>query len=165
MSDSTPSQQPHQGRLEDEPLADILERLTQERLTGTLALSQSGAVKAVYLKDGKLVFASSNATQDRLGETLVRNGIISQQALSAATAAMRESGKREGETLVEMGVLAPKALFEGLKLQVEELIISLFLWEEGEYRFMLGPLPSHVIPLPIRLEDLLPKALDRLNPH
>ena len=76
---------------------------------------------------------------------------------------MQESGKREGETLVEMGILAPKALFEGLKLQVEEIIVSAFLWDRGHYRYIEGPLPAHVIPLPIHLDQLLPKALDRLK--
>jgi len=137
--------------------------MMQERVTGTLALRRDGTVKAVYLKNGELVFATSTLKSDRLGETLVRHGIISQVALTAVTQTMRESGKREGETLVEMGVLAPKALFEGLKLQVNELIISVFLWEEGEYRLIPGPLPSHVIPLPIQLDSLLPKAVERLG--
>ncbi len=155
---------PKQGSLTTHPLTDVLESLTGADNTGTLALRRNGVVKALYIKNGELVFATSTMKSDRLGETLVRHGVISQAALEATTQAMRESGKREGETLVDMGVLAPKALFEGLKLQVEEVVISVFLWEEGEYRFIPGPLPSHVIPLPIQLDKLLPKAVERLEP-
>ncbi|MBI5138107.1 MAG: DUF4388 domain-containing protein [Nitrospirae bacterium] len=154
---------PAQGRIEEHPLPSVLEDLTRARVTGTLALRQDKVVKAIYLKDGAIVFATSTLRADRLGQTLVRHGIISEAALDATTQSIRGTGKREGETLVEMGVLAPKALFDGLKLQVEEVIISLFLWDQGEYRFLAGPLPSHVIPLPIQIDKLLPKALDRLN--
>jgi hypothetical protein len=163
MSDAVPHEVPDEGRLDEIPLADVLQHLTRRQATGTLALYQDNVVKAIFVQKGEIVFATSTLKSDRLGEVLLRHGGISRSALKATTKVMQESGKREGETLVEMGILTPKALFEGLKLQVEEIIISAFLWEWGRYRFMEGPLPAHVVPLPIHLEQLLPKALDRMR--
>jgi two-component system OmpR family response regulator len=162
-SEEAPADLPAEGRLDDTALADVLHHLTRRKATGTLGLYQDNVVKAIFLKGGEIVFATSTLKADRLGEILLRNGSISRSALQATTKVMQESGKREGETLVEMGILAPKALFEGLKLQVEEIIISAFLWEHGRYRFMEGSLPAHVVPLPIHLDQLLPKALDRMR--
>ena len=165
MSDSDSHETSLEGTLEQTPLAEILQQLTQRQATGTLALHQDNVVKAIFLQKGEIVFATSTYKGDRLGEVLLRHGSISRSALRATTKVMQESGKREGETFVEMGILAPKALFEGLKLQVEEIIISAFLWDRGRYRFMEGPLPAHVVPLPVHLDQLLPKALDRMRPE
>jgi len=164
MTDADSHDLPPEGTIERTPLAEILQHLTQRQATGTLALHQDNVVKAIFLNKGEIVFATSTLKADRLGEVLLRHGSISRSALRATTKVMQESGKREGETFVEMGILAPKALFEGLKLQVEEIIISAFLWDRGRYRFMEGPLPAHVVPLPVHLDQLLPKALDRMRP-
>jgi len=154
---------PTEGSLAVTSLADVLQHLTADQSTGTLALHQDNVVKAIFVQKGEIVFATSTLKADRLGEVLLRHGVISKSAHRATTKVMQESGKREGETLVEMGILAPKALFEGLKLQVEEIIVSAFLWDRGHYRFIEGPLPAHVIPLPVHLDQLLPKALDRMK--
>jgi two-component system OmpR family response regulator len=163
MSETDPEPPPSEGSLAVTSLADVLQHLTDEQSTGTLALHQDNVVKAIFVQKGEIVFATSTLKADRLGEVLLRHGVISKSAHRATTKVMQESGKREGETLVEMGILAPKALFEGLKLQVEEIIVSAFLWDRGHYRFIEGPLPAHVIPLPVHLDQLLPKALDRMK--
>lgn len=165
MSEPAPEPFPHEGNLSVTSLADVLEHLTAGEATGTLALHQDNVVKAIFLQKGEIVYATSTLKADRLGEVLLRNGVISKSAHRATTKVMQESGKREGETLVELGILAPKALFEGLKLQVEEIIVSAFLWDRGHYRIIEGPLPAHVIPLPVHLDQLLPKALDRMKPR
>jgi len=163
MAVDLPQDFPRDGELEKTPLVDVLQGLTEREATGTLALHQDAVVKAIFLHHGEIVFATSTYKADRLGEVLLRNGVISKSAHRATTKVMQESGKREGETLVDMGILAPKALFEGLRLQVEEIIISAFLWDRGHYQFIEGPLPAHVVPLPIHLDQLLPKALDRMR--
>jgi len=163
MSDPATEPPPSEGSLAVTSLADVLQSLTEAQSTGTLALHQDNVVKAIFVQKGEIVFATSTLKADRLGEVLLRHGVISKSAHRATTKVMQESGKREGETLVEMGILAPKALFEGLKLQVEEIIVSAFLWDRGHYRFIEGPLPAHVIPLPVHLDQLLPKALDRMK--
>jgi two-component system OmpR family response regulator len=163
MSEPAPESLPSEGSLAVTSLADVLQHMTEAQSTGTLALHQDNVVKAIFVQKGEIVFATSTIKADRLGEVLLRHGVISKSAHRATTKVMQESGKREGETLVEMGILAPKALFEGLKLQVEEILVSAFLWDRGHYRFIEGPLPAHVIPLPVHLDQLLPKALDRMK--
>jgi len=165
MSDAPENEIADSGELGNLPLTYILEHFIEKKVTGTLAVHQDAVVKAVFLRKGEVVFATSTYKQDRLGEVLVRQGIISGEAHLAATRSMQQTGKREGETLVDMGVLTPKRLFEVLKIQVEEIILSIFLWDKGKYQFMPGRIPGHIVPLPIRMDQLLPRALDMLSGH
>lgn len=163
MEETQDHEVPASGDLTQVPLVSILEHLTQSAATTTLVVNQGTTVKAIYIQNGEIVYATSTIKVDRLGETLLRHGTISQTAHKAATKQMHQTGKREGETLVEMGVLTPKGLFEGLKMQVEEIIISIFMWDKGEYQMADGALPIYITILPIHLGTLLPKALERMG--
>ncbi len=62
-----------------------------------------------------------------------------------------------------MGFLSPKELFEGLKLQVKEIVFSVFQWEEGSFRFEPGILPKEVVPLSIDPAQLVAEIIERLQ--
>ncbi len=49
--------------------------------------------------------AAPQITQDRLGDMLVREGLITREQLSKALAEQKQSGQRLGYTLVKMGIL------------------------------------------------------------
>ncbi len=49
--------------------------------------------------------AAPQLTQDRLGDMLVREGLITREQLSKALAEQKQSGQRLGYTLVKMGIL------------------------------------------------------------
>ena len=102
--------------------------------TGILSLVSGGARKALYLKDGRVVFASSNLPNDRLGEILIREGKITVEEYDASIRAISK-GKRQGKVLVEMGALSPKDLWEGVQFQVQEIVYSIFQWDDGQFHF------------------------------
>jgi hypothetical protein len=56
-------------------------------------------------------------TQLRLGEILLREGIIAKNDLDAALAIQQESGQLLGEVLVELGVIKEEAIAEALASQ------------------------------------------------
>ena len=166
---------PLTGNLNEVYLSEILEHLQSIRATGILTLEQNvksrgdyvslrnKQVKAIYLKDGQIVFASSNLERDRLGDMLLKAGKLSYQQHEESVKILKTTGKRLGAVLVEIGFLTPKGLFEGLKYQVLEILYSLFLWKEGRYRFAAGELPRQVIPLEIELVTLLTEAIKRIE--
>ena len=129
------------GQVAELPLPDILQHLRLSRSTGVLSLVSGGARKALYLKDGRVVFASSNLPNDRLGEILIREGKITVDEYEASIRAITK-GKRQGKVLVEMGALSPKDLWEGVQSQVREIVFSIFLWEEGQFHFEESSLPD-----------------------
>src|SRR5688572_9137113 len=129
------------GQLGQAPLPDILEHMRTSNATGILSLVSGGARKALYLKDGRVVFASSNLPNDRLGEILIRDGKITVEEYEASIRAIHK-GKRQGKALVEMGALSPKDLWDGVQFQVREIVYSVFQWEEGEFHFEESTLPD-----------------------
>ncbi len=166
---------PLTGNLNEVYLSEILEHLQSIQATGILTLEQDvksrgdyvplrdNRVKSIYLKEGQIVFASSNLEQDRLGEMLLKAGKLSHQQYEQSVEVLKTTGKRQGAVLVELGFLTPKELFEGLKYQVLEILYSLFLWKEGRYWFVAGELPLRIIPVHIDPVVLISEAIKRIN--
>jgi hypothetical protein len=129
------------GQLSKLPLPEILQFLRGVRSTGILTVVSGGARKAIYLRGGRVVFASSNLPNDRLGEILIREGKITVDEYDASIRGISR-GKRQGRVLVEMGALSPKDLWEGVQFQVREIVYSIFPWEEGQFHFEESTLPE-----------------------
>jgi hypothetical protein len=151
------------GRLSELSLPDVLQYLRATRTTGILTLVSGGARKALYLKDGRIVFASSNLPNDRLGEILIREGKITVEEYEASIRSL-SGGKRQGRVLVEMGALSPKDLWEGVQFQIREIVYSLFQWEDGQFHFEESTLPEKErITVELDIVDLIIAGIRRVE--
>jgi len=151
------------GQLSQLPLPDILQHLRLSQATGILSLVSGGARKALYLKEGRVVFASSNLPNDRLGEILIREGKITVEEYDTSIRAISK-GKRQGKVLVEMGALSPKDLWEGVQFQVQEVVYSIFQWEDGQFHFEESTLPEKErITVDLDIQDLVLVGLRRVD--
>jgi hypothetical protein len=155
---------PYSGNIQATSLAAILEGLRQTKATGTLTLHNRGMVKYVYFKAGQIVFAASTDINDRLGEVLIKCCKLSREHLEHALRLSKKSAglKKLGALLVENGFVTPKELFIGLKTQVKDIIYSLFLWAEGDYRFE-EQVPSDIILLQINIKELIAEIIQRIK--
>jgi hypothetical protein len=155
---------PLSGTIRSKPLSNILEDLRRRKATGALTLRSGGVAKCIYVKAGQIIYATSTEQQDRLGEILVKAGKITRENLEQALRISKKSAglKRLGAILVEKGFLLPKELFGGLKIQVKEIIFSLFLWRDGEYQFE-ERLPPDLIQLQIDFEELISEIIERIK--
>jgi hypothetical protein len=151
------------GQIADLPVPEILQHLSLSRSTGILTLVSGGARKALYLNEGRVVFASSNLPNDRLGELLIREGKITVEEYEASIRALSK-GKRQGKVLVEMGALTPKDLWESVQLQVKEIVYSIFPWEEGTFHFEESSLPEKErITVDLDILDLMLVGIRRVD--
>ena len=73
-----------EGALQDVALADICQLLAMGMKTGCLSLTDRSNFGYIYFERGRVIYASVLNRPDRLGELLVRNGVISRAQLSAA---------------------------------------------------------------------------------
>jgi hypothetical protein len=128
------------GRLSDMGLPSVLSLLEETGRTGVVSLINSGVRKSIYFLDGKLVFAASSLTQDRLGEVLLRGGKISADEYLRLSQRIR-GRQRLGKALVESGVLSPKDLWWAIEQQIKEIVWSIFNWEDGYFHFEEDDLP------------------------
>jgi hypothetical protein len=115
----------------------------------------------VYLHRGEVVFASSNQMVDRLGECLLRAGVISLEQLRDAERCF-EPPERFGKVLVERGFLTPRELWSGVKYQVEEIVRSLFAYSAGTAHFFDGDVqPDNVVRLALPTRRLVEEGVQR----
>jgi Domain of unknown function (DUF4388) len=130
------------GDLSEIGLPDILEFLRSSHKTGILNFRQDRIRKSLHIKDGNVIFASSNLPEERLGELLLGWGIIEKDQFHQSVALLSPK-KRQGRILVEMGAITPKQLWEGVQNQIRHIVYSLFNWHQGIFYFVEGDLPSH----------------------
>lgn len=118
--------------------AMLLERMYRERFTGRLVFRRRHVEKSIAFDRGRPVFATSNQPEDRLAALLAREGKISEQHAEQSYRRAVDSGKRVGEVLVELGFLKRRELMPAVRHHLEELIYTLFAWEQGEYAVIPG---------------------------
>ena len=128
------------GRLESISAPDVISLVHSMGRDGALTLVfDDQATKTLFFKKGDIVFGQSSMKDDRLGECLVRAGIISRDQLETASMLIGTSVKL-GKALVDSQMLSPHELWEGLKYQVEEILLSVFQYSVGEFAFTDGEL-------------------------
>lgn len=152
-----------QGVLGPAGFPALVRALVAAGRTGVLRLTRGGVGKSVYLSEGRLIFATSNDPDDRLGERLLRKGRISYRALEDSVRGL-DDGKRQGTLLVENGAIHARDLIDGVREQVQEIVYGLVAWDEGAYEFTEGRLPSReVILLHMSTPDLLLEGTRRVE--
>jgi hypothetical protein len=151
------------GTLSDLPLPDLLRELQLKQATGILSLTSNRVRKALYFKEGRVVFATSNVASDRLGEVLLRENKITREQNDLSLRALAR-GKRQGRVLVEMGALSPDDLWSAVQSQVREIVFGVFRWGEGQFHFEESELPERErITVDLDVTALVLEGLRRLD--
>ena len=142
-------------------LADLLGLIHASSRSGFLYFTRDDHVKSIYLHRGEVVFATSNQRVDRLGECLLRAGVIGIEQLREAERRFRGEG-RFGKVRVEGGFLTPRELWNGVKYQVEEIVRSLFAYTAGTVYFWEGEVqPDNVVRLSLATVRLVAEGIQR----
>lgn len=137
----------------------LFQGLLAEKKTGTVVFTRDPVVKKVYVVQGDVFFASSNLSEDRLGEWLHRAGTITRQQCDAAAEVVKRTGNKQGAVLVELGYITPEVLEDGVRYQVRQIVVSVFNWRNGSYVFDDSPLHFDIGPLMISTGDLIIEGL------
>jgi hypothetical protein len=128
----------YQTDLAQTPLPEILVTIHRYKVPGTIECRRGDEMKRVFLDRGQIIFATSNRVEDSLGDKLLREGKLTRDQYDESGRRMRTTGKRQGVTLIEMHALEPKDLFVALRAQIQEIVWSLFAWQDGTVIFTPG---------------------------
>jgi len=129
--------------------------------SGLVQITHREHAKSVWLHRGEVVFASSNQRVDRLGECLLRAGVLNLEQLREAERCFAPPA-RFGKVLVERGFLTPRELWNGVKYQVEEIVRSLLLYRAGRVGFTEGEVqPDNVVRLALPTRRLVAEGVQR----
>lgn len=131
------------GSLKEASLPDVLQLLSMGQKTGCLSVADRSNFGYVYFDRGLITYASIVNRRDRLGDILVKGGLITTDQLeSAIERQTRERDKRLGELLVDMGFISRPDLERYMRVQIEEAVYYLFTWISGTFSFEADVVPE-----------------------
>jgi hypothetical protein len=144
------------GSLQDVAVADVLQFIHLGRRTGILRLERGSERATIGFFQGRIISAQATGAS-RVGDLLLRKGLVDRQRLEAALATQGQGAARRslGQVLLNAGILTPAQLKAVLEEQIRQAIASVLAWSDGEFEFLpddLTPLdevtlyPSDVLP-------------------
>jgi hypothetical protein len=143
----------YRGDLSQTALPEILYTIHRFQVPGVIEATRDGVMKKVYIKEGNVVHASSSDREDSLGTYLLRSGTLTPQIFEETMREREQLQKRYGVLLIERGLLSPAEIYRAIRQQIEEVVWSLFYWQDGAVIFSIGDFrePDSVrIQLPMR---------------
>ncbi|GMV08927.1 MAG TPA: tetratricopeptide repeat protein [Gemmatimonadaceae bacterium] len=153
------------GSLREASLPDVLQLLAMGKKSGCLSVTHKHSFGNIYFDQGRISFASIVNRRDRLGDLLVKNGLISPAQLEAAIALQGRAPERKlGEILIAEHMLAREELHQYIKHQIEEAVYFLFTWTQGTFSFEADVRPdAQDIVVSINPESLLLEGARRVD--
>jgi hypothetical protein len=127
---------PTSGKLWEGVLPGVLRELYVERRTGVLAFTRGDERRSVHVRGGHIVSADTNIREDRMGEVLVRQGLLAAGDLKRALGFALRDRKRLGLVLMEQGLLDEAGLEQALALHVHAVLSRVFSWPDGAYEYV-----------------------------
>jgi hypothetical protein len=116
---------------------EVMGLVSSTQWKGELDLLSGDVRRAVFFEGPVVRMATSTHPAERLGEILIRFGIVSREDVEEAL--RRVSPERHlGQVLVESGKLTQAELFEQLKRQVEEIVYAALQVRQGTFELTEG---------------------------
>lgn len=114
----------------------------------------------VVFKDGAVTAARSTSTDERLGEVLVRQEVITEQHLKDVTL-FAKKGKRVGEVLAELGIIQAADIDEYVRMQVLEIASNVMIHPPKKLAFASSKEITQVVAQPVPVLDVIMEAARR----
>ena len=123
------------GDLHTFDLFDLLGWLMSRKKAGVLQMTRRSTKKRLAFRDGAVQWTSSNDPRETIGQALVRDGLITEEALFRALLKQETDKRRLGELLISDGHLSEPQLMKTLRTNAEAHLHDLFLWGDGRFEF------------------------------
>lgn len=128
------------GDLKGVPLAETLQFLQLQRLTGVLRVTCRDKSMTMWIREGMADFVMSQGLHEefRLGRYIVKKGYVSRDDLEQIVADAPKD-KLLGATLVERSLLTEEQLKEALAEQCSEITYEALRWPSGRFTVTREP--------------------------
>ena len=125
------------GTLDTFALADLLQWIEINRLSGRLTVSRGEDRRMIDVKNGAIVFVSSVRPEERLGTFLVARGILPEPVVYELLADSFLTGRSLTRLVFETGLLSREALAGAVEKLALKVLLDLFHWRGA--RFVYDP--------------------------
>lgn len=138
----------------NQQILQMLRQFGRDGRSGIFTCESGEATRFLVLKDGLIVGARSNLVSERLGEFLVRQGIISKQHLRDGSLFARR-GKRLGEVLAGLDVIDEDEIAYYVSQQALHIACTAILQADSGADFEDRKDVVQVLPEPLTVFDVL----------
>ena len=126
-----------QGSLEERIFPFLLRDISRNRISGMLSLKQGIIRKFIFFENGTISFVQSSLPQEQLAGVILRGGGLDETQYVELLDLVRDGGWHNPE-IQKQGLFERSKLEWWLKTLAREVIMSLFTWDDGVYRFFFG---------------------------
>ena len=157
------------GSLEKVNLPDILQRVEAYGKTGLLNVQRGEQRVELYFRRGQLMCIGPVYPNITLGDRLLQDGVISQEALQEVMSAIELSHRSETRmalTLIDLGHVNHESLRAWAANEAEKVIRMLLTWPVGDIYFEDEVQPaSERLLISLSITSLLPASLPASVPQ
>jgi curved DNA-binding protein CbpA len=148
------------GKLNDQPLAELIREISSKALSGTLRIEYERAQAAIYFEDGQVVFAASNVRSLRLREYLSARKLVAENELANLKNPQSDLGL--AAALRAKGLLRQEDINSVLATLVNDILRVTLLWTEGVWEFNERARLGDPVRVRVETANLLREAAHRL---
>jgi len=155
--------EPLRGEIQSRTIPNLLHDLAARRATGVLTVAGRTVRKLVEFRVGRVQFATSNDRDDRFNQILLKAGVVPVKQVLRALEIALATRDRLGEVMVRSKIMTPADIDKWVRVQVREILISLFERTTGSWTFAPGPVPAESISLDLPGDVLVIEGLRRIG--
>lgn len=139
------------GDLSRTSLLKVMEDAEAQALSGCIHIAREGVEKRFYLREGKVIFVTSNKRGERFGEYLASTGCLNLERIQALIEESRRRGVRFTYDLLEEGVFQRRELEAALRQLIVVALADALNWTAGRFTCE-GKIPAGVLAGPLNIE-------------
>lgn len=128
------------GTYHNDILNNLFLYLANNRQNGILCVTTGPLTKAVFFKRGQIVFSGTTDAKERLGNVLMRLGLVTQDEIDSVEA--KDDPRRFGVRMRDAGFITQEQLWDSLRVQVVGICCSLVHFPVGIFFFLPGCVPQ-----------------------
>ncbi len=133
------------GNLDTFSLADLLQWLEINRLSGRVTVARGEVRRSIDLKGGSIVYVSSTRPDERLGVFLATRSLLPENLVYELLAENFVTGRSLTRIILDRRLLSRERLAEAVESLAVQILLDLFHWSGAVFEF--DPL--------VKTEDLL----------
>ncbi|UCH82658.1 MAG: DUF4388 domain-containing protein [Candidatus Latescibacterota bacterium] len=142
----------------------VMQMLNLAGATGELVVTGDANSANIFFEQGNVTFAGIANRPLKLGEYLVREGLVTESALNGVLKKHGRQKKRIGDLLVEADLIQRSELEQAVETQIMDVIYEVVRWQSGRFSFEKNKVPpAREIRIDIPLDHLLLEGLKRLD--
>jgi hypothetical protein len=139
------------GNLGTFSLADLLQWLEINALSGRVTLRRGDLVRTIDLKEGAIVFVSSTRPSERLGVFLAKRLVLPEATIYELLAESFATGRNLTRLILERQLLTREKLAAAIEALAIEILLDLFRWTNAAFEFDPSNRPEDLIRIHLSL--------------